>query len=219
MCCDLLNVQAQLEALEKGGADLLHLDIMDGNFVPNIALGSCFAAQLKAATNMPLDLHFMTDCPERHIDLFPMGEGDYVSIHYESTKHVQRVLQAVRAKGAKTLLALNPATPIEMATDVLDDVDGILLMTVNPGFAGQKMIPHAIEKIRRTRRFLDESGKTGAEIQVDGNVSIPNAIRMHEAGAGIFVLGTAMQATKNRFTAEDLLRFRRDALSEEVSAC
>jgi ribulose-phosphate 3-epimerase len=112
-------------------------------------------------------------------------------VHYETTKHLQRVLTALKAKGVKTLLALNPATPVGMAENVLDDVDGLLIMTVNPGFAGQKMVPHSIEKIAKARAFLDANGKKDAEIQVDGNVSIPNAIRMREAGANIFVVGTA----------------------------
>ena len=148
MCCDLLNVQAQLDMFEKCGIDLLHLDIMDGSFVPNIALGTCFAKQLKEASNIHLDIHFMIDSPERYIKTYPITEGDYVSIHYESTKHVQRAIAAAKDMGAKVLLALNPATPVEAASELLDDIDGILIMAVNPGYAGQKMIPHSIEKIK-----------------------------------------------------------------------
>lgn len=191
MCCDFLNMGKQLEAFEKGGIDLLHIDIMDGSFVPNFALGTDYVKQLKKATNIPLDIHFMTEYPERHIDSFTIGEGDYVSIHYETTKHLQRVLQSVKAKGARALLALNPGTPVEVAADVLDDIDGFLIMTVNPGFAGQKMVPHSIDKIARARAYLDANGKKYAEIEVDGNVSIPNAILMKNAGANIFVAGTS----------------------------
>ena len=153
MCCDFLNLGKQLEVFEKSGIDLLHMDIMDGNFVPNFALGTDYVKQLKKVTNIPLDIHFMTEYPERHLDSFPISEGDYVSIHYETTKHLQRVLQSVKDKGAKRLLALNPGTPVEVAADVLDDVDGFLIMTVNPGFAGQKMVPHSIDKIARARAF------------------------------------------------------------------
>ena len=191
MCCDFLNMGKQLEAFEKGGVDLLHIDIMDGSFVPNFALGTDYVKQLKRATNIPLDIHFMTEYPERHVDSFPIGEGDYVSIHYETTKHLQRVLQSVKDKGARVLLALNPGTPVEVAADVLDDIDGFLIMTVNPGFAGQKMVPHSIDKIARARAYLDANGKQDAEIEVDGNVSIPNAILMKNAGANIFVAGTS----------------------------
>jgi len=191
MCCDFFNLAEQVKAFEQSSVELLHIDIMDGAFVPNFTLGSDYVKQLKKNTSIHLDIHFMVEYPERHLDMFEFGEGDYVSVHFESTKHLQRVLQMIKARGAKALLAINPATPVEMAIDVLDDIAGILVMTVNPGFAGQKMIPHAIDKIKRTRKFLDENGRPDAEIEVDGNVSIPNAINMKNAGANIFVLGTA----------------------------
>ena len=125
MCCDFLKIREEIDAFEKSGVELLHIDIMDGSFVPNFALGTDFVKQLKRATNIPLDIHLMTEYPERHLDSFDFGEGDYVSVHYETTKHLQRVLSAIRAKGAKALLAINPATPIEVACEVLDDIDGV----------------------------------------------------------------------------------------------
>jgi len=192
--------------------DLLHMDIMDGNFVPNFALGSDFVKQLKRAAHIPLDLHFMTEYPERHLSSFPIGEGDYVSVHYETTKHLQRVLRTVKDKGAKALLALNPATPVSLAEEVLDDIDGLLIMTVNPGYAGQKMIPHSIEKIKKARKYLDASGRADAEIEVDGNVSIPNAVRMKEAGANIFVLGSASLFTENPLE-EEICKLRREVFN------
>ncbi len=191
MCCDFLNMGAQLKIFEKTNIELLHLDIMDGHFVPNYALGTDLIRQLSAATSIPLDLHFMVERPEQLIDAFPIREGDWVSIHAESTYHLQRVLAGIRAKGAHPIVALNPATPICMIEDVLDDIDGVLIMSVNPGFAGQKMVPHALEKIAAVRRMLDGKGRTDVEIEVDGNVSPENAIRMKEAGANIFVLGTS----------------------------
>ena len=208
MCCDLMNVKEQIKMFEEQRIDALHIDIMDGSFVPNIALGTCFAAQLKRETKIPLDLHFMIDSPERYINTYPISEGDYVSIHFESTNHVQRALQAAKDKGARTLLAINPATPIYAVSEVFDDIDGVLIMSVNPGYAGQKMIPRSIEKIKAMRKFLDENGRHDAEIEVDGNVSIENAIKMRAAGADIFVLGTAMQAKKELFSVEDFKRFR-----------
>ena len=207
MCCDFLNLERQIRDFEQCGVELLHFDIMDGSFVPNFALGSDFVHQVKEATNIKLDVHLMTEYPERHIDLFPVGEGDYVSVHLETTKHLQRVLQAIRKKGAHTLLAINPATPVEMAQDVLDDIDGILIMSVNPGFAGQKMIEHSIEKIRRTRKFLDSNEKYDLEIEVDGNVSLENGIKMAGAGANIFVLGSSV-LEKGESNAASLEKFR-----------
>ena len=204
MCCDLLNVREQIKMFEHQKIDVLHIDIMDGSFVPNIALGTCFVKQLKKETNIPLDLHLMIDSPERYINTYPIGEGDYVSIHFESTNHVQRALQAVKDKGAKPLVAINPATPIYAISEILDDIDGVLIMSVNPGYAGQKMVPRSIEKIKEMRRFLDENGRPDAEIEVDGNVSIENAIKMRKAGANILVLGTAIQSNKELFTQEDI---------------
>jgi ribulose-phosphate 3-epimerase len=204
MCCDLLNVREQIKMFEHQKVDVLHIDIMDGSFVPNIALGTCFVKQLKKETNIPLDLHLMIDSPERYINTYPIGEGDYVSIHFESTKHVQRALQAVKDKGAKPLVAINPATPIYAISEILDDIDGVLIMSVNPGYAGQKMVPRSIEKIKEMRRFLDENGRPDAEIEVDGNVSIENAIKMRKAGANILVLGTAIQSKTELFTQEDI---------------
>ena len=204
MCCDLLNVREQIKMFEYQKIDVLHIDIMDGSFVPNIALGTCFVKQLKKETNIPLDLHLMIDSPERYINTYPIGEGDYVSIHFESTNHVQRALQAVKDKGAKPLIAINPATPIYAISEILDDIDGVLIMSVNPGYAGQKMVPRSIEKIKEMRRFLDENGRPDAEIEVDGNVSIENAIKMRKAGANILVLGTAIQSKTDLFTQEDI---------------
>lgn len=204
MCCDLLNVREQIKMFEHQKIDVLHIDIMDGSFVPNIALGTCFIKQLKKETNIPLDLHLMIDSPERYINTYPIGEGDYVSIHFESTNHVQRALQAVKDKGAKPLVAINPATPIYAISEILDDIDGVLIMSVNPGYAGQKMVPRSIEKIKEMRRFLDENGRPDAEIEVDGNVSIENAIKMRKAGANILVLGTAIQSKTELFTQEDI---------------
>ena len=191
MCADIFALEKTVRALESAKTELLHIDIMDGAFVPNFSLGTDYVKQLKRGTRIPLDLHFMTEYPERHLDAFAFGAGDYVSIHYETSKHLERTLSAVRERGAKALLAINPATPIELAADLLDAIDGILVMTVNPGFAGQKMVPHSLDKIRRVRAFLDANGREDAEIEVDGNVSIENAIRMREAGADIFVLGTS----------------------------
>lgn len=201
MCADIFSLTETLDCFKEAGIELLHIDIMDGAFVPNFTLGTDYVKQLKSRTSIPLDLHFMTEYPERHLDAFPIGKGDYVSIHYESTKHLQRVLTSVKAKGARVLLALNPATPVECAVDVLDDVDGLLIMSVNPGFAGQKMVPHTLEKLRRARAFLDANGRPDAEIQVDGNVTFEHAAEMSAAGANILVLGSTLFGSRDMSAA------------------
>lgn len=134
------GTEEALDALERGGVDLLHLDIMDGQFVPNMMLGTEHVKQLREASSIPLDIHLMIERPEDKLDWFEIAEGEWVSIHAESTNHLQRVLSRVRDCGAHPMVALNPATPICMVENVLEDVDGILLMTVNPGFAGQKLV-------------------------------------------------------------------------------
>ena len=191
MCCDFFDLRTQLNVFEEKKIELLHIDIMDGSFVPNFALGTDFVKQLKKATDIPLDIHLMVEDPASAIETFAFGEGDYVSVHLETTRHPQRLLSAIRARGAKPMIALNPATPVSMIEELVNDIDALLIMTVNPGFAGQKMTPNSIEKIKKARQFLDERAKQNIEIEVDGNVSIENAIRMRAAGADIFVLGTS----------------------------
>ena len=191
MCGDLINLRHDLDIFERQNIELLHVDVMDGSFVPNFTLGIDFIKQLKKATNIPLDIHLMIDQPERNLEAFPIGEGDWVSVHVESTHHLQRVLTRIREKGGRPMVALNPATPLCMIEDVLDDIDGILIMSVNPGFAGQKLVPHAIEKIAEAKKMLAAHGREDVEIEVDGNVTPANAIRMKNAGANIFVLGTS----------------------------
>ena len=191
MCCDFLRLQEQLRVFEENKIEYLHIDIMDGSFVPNVTLGTDFIKQVKRATDIPLDVHLMLERPEEKMDWFGFGAGDIVSVHAESTKHLQLALRKIKQREAKAFVALNPATPVCMLEDVLDDIDGVLVMTVNPGFAGQKLIEHGIAKIAKLRAFLDANGKQNAEIEVDGNVSVLNAVRMSQAGADIFVAGTS----------------------------
>ena len=191
MCCDFMNLKEQLGVFKKENIEYLHIDIMDGSFVPNFTLGVDFVNQIKKQTSIPVDIHFMVNEPEIKIDWFNLSEGDIVSVHAESTKHLQRVLTKIKEKGARAFVAINPATPIYMIEEVLDDINGVLLMTVNPGFAGQKLIKSTIEKIKKLKSFLISAGKNNVEIMVDGNVSFENARMMSDAGADIFVAGTS----------------------------
>ncbi|MGB4658875.1 MAG: ribulose-phosphate 3-epimerase [Mobilitalea sp.] len=191
MCADPLNLDHILLQFQKNKIEYLHMDVMDGEFVQNISLGTDFIEKIRKASNIPLDIHLMINNPELKFDWFNLQPGEIVSIHYEATKHVQRALSCIRNKGAIPFIALNPGTPCEVIEELMDDIGGILVMSVNPGFAGQKMVPHCIKKIAKLKVMLQEAGREDALIEVDGNVSFENAIRMREAGADIFVAGTA----------------------------
>ncbi len=191
MCVDFLKIAETLKSFEKNGIEYIHVDIMDGDFVPNFTLGTNFCSQLKEVTNIPLDIHMMVTRPDDKLEWFGFGEGDYVSVHYESTPHIHRVLQKIRKMGAKPMVAINPGTPVNVLENLLELIDGVLVMTVNPGFAGQPLIPNAFDKIKAVRELLDNSGYPEIEIEVDGNVSFENARKMSDAGANIFVAGTS----------------------------
>lgn len=191
MCADLVALKQQLESMRQLGIEYLHVDVMDGVFVPNYMLGTDFCKTLKKMSPIPLDIHLMITQPEQKISWFPISEGDYVSVHYEAGYHVMRSLQTISQMGGKPMVALNPGTPINEVESLLPLIDGVLLMTVNPGFAGQQLVPGALLKIAAMRRFLDERGYADIDIEVDGNVSFDNAVKMREAGANIFVAGTS----------------------------
>jgi len=186
MCADFLNLEKELRVLEALDIEYLHIDIMDGRFVPNITLGTDYVKKMKENTHIPLDIHLMVQRPEEKLDWFEFGAGDYVSFHYEATKHVHKVIQAIKSRGAKAMLAINPGTPLSVLEEVVDDLDGVLVMSVNPGFAGQKLVPQSLDKIRRLRAMYPQ-----LDIEVDGNVNFENAVKMREAGANIFVSGTS----------------------------
>lgn len=191
MCADIFKLEKTIAVFEEKGVEYLHIDIMDGHFVPNYMLGTDYCRRLKARTSIPLDIHLMVERPEEKIGWFPIGEGDLVSVHCESTPHLQLALAKIRAAGGKAMAAINPGTPLNVLDYVLPDLDGVLLMTVNPGFAGQKYVPATIQKITDLRRYLDGHGCEHVMIEVDGNVNYPNAPMMRRAGGDIFVVGTS----------------------------
>lgn len=185
---DTKNIFRQLK---ENGIAMIHADVMDGKFVPNLMLGTESIKHLREVTDIPLDIHMMVEKPEEKLDWFDIQPGEYVSVHAESTRHLQRTLAKIADYGAHPMVALNPATPLCMLEDVLDDVSGVLLMTVNPGFAGQKLVPQTLGKITRLRELLDKTGHEEVFIEVDGNVSFENAPKMYHAGARAFVCGTS----------------------------
>lgn len=208
MCADFLHLEEAVRAFEENGIEYIHVDIMDGTFVPNFTLGTDFVKKLKAATSIPLDIHLMITDPESKLDWFDFGEGDYVSIHCEATRHLNKAIGAIRARGAKAMVAINPGTPLCALDAVLGDIDAVLVMTVNPGFAGQKLIPSTLAKIRELRARLDSLGYTNVEIEVDGNVSLENAVLMSKAGADIFVAGTSAMFKKDLTIAQGIENLR-----------
>lgn len=201
--CDTKGIIDEMVSL---GVELLHVDVMDGVFVPNLMLGTESTKHLRRLSPVPLDIHLMIERPEEKLTWFDIQPGEWVSIHAESTNHVQRALSRVREYGAKPMIALNPATPLVMIEDVLDDVEAVLLMTVNPGFSGQKLVPQTLDKIARLRKLLDDNGKSHVRIEVDGNVSFENAVKMRAAGADMFVCGTSSIFAKDGTLAENTAR-------------
>lgn len=212
MCADISRIGDVLRELGKAGADYLHIDVMDGVFVPNLMLCDTMTRQFRRLTDIPFDYHLMITSPESKIGWFDIRPGDMVSLHWESSSNVRRAIPPLKAAGAKVGLALNPATPIGAVEYLLDDLDFVLLMTVDPGFAGQSLIPAALRKISDLRRFLDARGADRISIEVDGCVSVENAKRMRANGADIFVAGTS-SVFNNDMTLEQGMATLRSAVT------
>lgn len=210
MCADLTNLISAIKELEAAGIDYLHIDIMDGAFVPNITLGFDLVNAIKKVTDIPLDVHMMVNEPSKFINTMNLSENDILCIHYESEIHIHRALEAIKNKGCKAGLALNPQTPIENVQHLTDYIDMLLVMTVSPGFAGQKMFPGAEKKVTKARALLDEWGYHDTLIEVDGNISLENGRKLSKCGADIFVLGTSALFLKDKdikCAAEDFKAF------------
>lgn len=192
MCADMFHLAGTIRTFEEYHIPYLHIDVMDGSFVPNIMMGTEIVRQLRRFTPIPMDIHLMIDRPDDKLEWFEPQSGDIIAVHAETTAHLRQALAKIRALGAKPAAAINPATPLAVIEEALCDVDAVLVMAVNPGFAGQKMIPQTMEKIRHLRTLLDSRGLNHVEIEVDGNITEENAIKAHEAGANIFVAGTSL---------------------------
>jgi ribulose-phosphate 3-epimerase len=194
LAADLGRLAEDIARAAEGGADLIHVDVMDGWFVPSLTFGAGVIAAARRATTLPLDVHLMVEGPERYLKPFADAGASIFTLHPEATRHVQRQLASARELGMRAGLALNPGTPLSYAEEVLDDLDLLLLMTVNPGFGGQRYIPSSTEKIRRARNLLDRHDR-GVWLEVDGGITTDTIGVAHRAGADTFVVGTAVFGT------------------------
>jgi len=192
LSANFATLGADIRKVEEAGAGLIHVDVMDGHFVPNITIGPLIVSAIRPVTRLPLDVHLMIEHPEHYIEAFARAGADYLTVHVEACPHLHRVLQAIRALGVKAGVALNPHTPVTVVSEVLDMVDLILVMSVNPGFGGQSFIPRALDKLRAVRRMLQEANQTRIEVEVDGGVKAENIREIAEAGAELLVAGSAI---------------------------
>jgi ribulose-phosphate 3-epimerase len=197
----------EVRAAEAAGADLIHLDVMDGRFVPNITVGPLAVEAVRKATRLPIDAHLMIVEPERYVEAFAKAGADIVSVHAEVSPHLHRTLQAIRAAGARPAVALNPATPLSALEHVLGDCEMVLVMTVNPGFGGQKYIEACTEKVRRLREMAQARGQA-LDIEVDGGIKPETVGPVAAAGANVLVAGTAVFGAKDY---REAIRALRDA--------
>jgi ribulose-phosphate 3-epimerase len=191
LSADFARLGEQVAAAERGGADWLHADVMDGHFVPNITIGPLVVAALRPITRLPLDVHLMIEAPDRYLADFAQAGADYLTVHAEACPHLHRSLQAIKALGVKAGVVLNPATPLSALEHVLEECDLVLLMSVNPGFGGQKFIPQVLGKIAALRAMIDERGLPTL-IEVDGGVAAANVREVARAGADVLVAGSAV---------------------------
>jgi len=201
LAADLARLADGAALAEKGGADLLHVDVMDGRFVPNLTFGGPVVPALARATSLALDVHLMVEDPDRLLDLYLDGSARRVAVHLEATRHLDRTLSAIRAAGVEAGVALNPATPVESLVDCLHVADFVLLMSVNPGFAGQAFLPHVLNKARRLRELA-----SGLEIELDGGVSAANAADCVRAGVTTLVAGSSVYGAPDPVAAIQELR-------------
>ncbi|BCJ85130.1 ribulose-phosphate 3-epimerase [Effusibacillus dendaii] len=192
LSADFAKLADEIKRIEDGGADYVHVDVMDGQFVPNITIGPLIVQAIRPHTKLPLDVHLMIEQPERYVPDFVKVGADLVSVHVEASPHLHRTLQLIRSLGAKTSVALNPHTPLSVIEHVLGDLDMVLLMTVNPGFGGQKFIESVVPKIRSLRKMLNDQGLSHVDIEVDGGINPDTSRVVREAGANVLVAGSAV---------------------------
>jgi ribulose-phosphate 3-epimerase len=202
LSADFSKLGEEIKDVERGGADYIHVDVMDGHFVPNITIGPLIVDSIRPITKLPLDVHLMIENPDQYIEDFAKAGADYITVHVEACRHLHRTIQLIKSMGVKAGVVLNPATPVQLIEPIIEDVDMALLMSVNPGFGGQKFILSVLSKIKQVKEMSEQKG-LNLEIEVDGGVNEETALLCVEAGATVLVAGSAV------FNQSD----RRDAIS------
>ncbi|TMN23534.1 ribulose-phosphate 3-epimerase [Lentibacillus cibarius] len=197
LSADFSKLGTEIQDVEQAGADYIHVDVMDGHFVPNITIGPLIAASIKPHTQLPLDVHLMIENADHYIPAFAEAGASIITVHQEASPHLHRTIQLIKQQGVKAGVVINPATPVEMIRDILPDVDLVLIMTVNPGFGGQSFIPSGIKKIEQVARWRKEYD-LAFEIEVDGGINTDTAKLCTDAGADVLVAGSAIFKTQNR---------------------
>ncbi|MGP1907459.1 ribulose-phosphate 3-epimerase [Metabacillus sp. JX24] len=205
LSADFSKLGAEIEDVERGGADYIHVDVMDGHFVPNITIGPLIVEAIRPVTELPLDVHLMIENPDAYIPAFAKAGADIISVHAEACPHLHRTIQLIKSEGVKAGVVLNPHTPADMIKHVIDDVDLVLLMTVNPGFGGQSFIHAVLPKIKEVADMVKERGLQ-TEIEVDGGVNAETARLCMDAGANVLVAGSAVYYQSDRKRAIDQIR-------------
>jgi ribulose-phosphate 3-epimerase len=207
LSADFARLGAEIEAIAAGGADYVHVDVMDGHFVPNLTIGPPVVEAIRRVTTLPLDVHLMIEDAERWVGAYAAAGADLIGVHVEACPHLHRTVGQIASLGKKPCVVLNPHTPIESLRWVLADVAQVLIMSVNPGFGGQRFIPSALDKIRALRRMIDDAGLT-VEIEVDGGIKLDNIAEVRAAGADVFVSGSGIFGTADYGSTMQAMRAR-----------